>query len=73
MIHIHLVHAAGVAKLLYGLDITILKAHANNNGAQLITAEPIPDTLVEHIESESDLGQFIFGVWVKVQEQYDET
>lgn len=70
MIYIHLQHAAGVTKALSMFDINVLKARANDTGAQLFVDSAIPFELSEHIESESELGHFIFGVWVK-QEKSD--
>ena len=65
MIHEHLKHAAGTAKLLHMFGITVIRARANEHGAQLIVDSPIPLELAEHIEDQGDSGHFIFGVWVK--------
>lgn len=71
MVYFHLAHAAGVTKLLHAFDITVLKAQANNNGAQLVTNGPLPAGLTEYVESESELGQYLLGVWVKQEQEND--
>lgn len=65
MIYLHLKHAAGTAKLLRMFDITVIRARANENGAQLVVDSPIPPELAEHVEDQGESGHFIFGVWVK--------
>lgn len=65
MIHLHLKHAAGTAKILHMLDIKVIRARATEHGAQLIVDQPIPQEIAEWVEEHGDSGQFIFGVWVK--------
>jgi len=71
MVYFHLAHAAGVSKLLLAYDVTVIKAQANKNGVQIVTKEPLPVQLFEFIENESELGKFLFGVWVKQEQDND--
>lgn len=68
MIEVHLNHAAGVAQLLVNNGITVLRARANLQASQLLIQGSLPDSLVEHIEDTSELGELLFGTWVKQYE-----
>lgn len=63
----HLKHAAGMAHLLGRYNIDVVQVKANASGVILLTNAELPEPLHEHVETESDSGSYIFGVWVKNQ------
>lgn len=72
MIEVHLNHAAGVAQLLVNNGITVLRARANPQASQLLIQGSLPEFLIEQVEETSELGQLLFGTWVKQYESKSE-
>lgn len=78
MIEKHLSHAAGVARLLRQIGHPVEKAQANEDGALLLTSQPLPQNLLAHCGPIEQRGAYtgatLFGarvVW-PTEEQHND-